>query len=102
MNNKRFINPQTINILGGSQNTACQKSTVEPTEPETKQSLWGRFKAKVKRVWGTVISVAEEIKDNIMPIVIGVGGFLANWAAFRYRNSRSLDYNRQRRLAAWA
>lgn len=101
MSNSRFIQPQTLNILGGTQNTTSQTSAPQSTGSDSgpKQSRWERFKAKVKNVWNTIMSVAEDIKDKIMPIVTGAGHFLASWAVFCNRH-RSND--RKGGRTAWA
>lgn len=82
MKNERFIQPTALNILGSTQNAACQTSTPQPDETTSKSSWWDRLKAKVKNVWDKAMSVARDITDNVMPIVNGLGGFLCGWAAF--------------------
>lgn len=101
MNNKRFIQPQTLNILGDTQNTTSHTSVPQSagSDSGSTQSRWERFKTKVKNVWNVILSVAEDIKDNIMPIVAGAGHFLAAWAVFCNRHRSN---NQKERQTAWA
>lgn len=96
-----FITPATTNILGGTQNSFDQSFASQTHEADSspKQSLWGKLKAKVKRTWDTIMSAAKDIKENVMPIVVGVGAFLSNWATFCNR-TRSID--RRWRASAWS
>lgn len=83
LNDRSYLRNQTIDILGGTQQPENQSS-----EPATtsEPSRWEKFKAKVKSAWNTVMKVAEDIREKIMPIINGVGNFLANWAIFCNRN----------------
>ncbi len=87
-----YITPNTINILGGGQERTSQIEYQTPPTP--KPSRWEKFKAKAKCVWSAVMEVAEGIKDNIMPIIAGVGTFLVNWATF-CRWNHSCDQQRR-------
>lgn len=96
-----FIRPDTVHILGGIQQTGHQPEyhADGQSQPESKPTWWGKFKAEVKHVWHEVMAVAADVKENIMPIVAGVGSFLVGWAAFCNRTRNS---DRQRGTPAWA
>lgn len=96
-----FIIPDTVHILGGTQQTGHQPEyqADRQSQPESKPTWWGKFKAKVKHVWKEVITVAADVKENIMPIITGLGSFLSNWANFCNRTHNS---DRQRGTSAWA
>lgn len=84
MNNRRFIRPETFNILGSPQNTTSYTSASQSAESDSgsTQSRWERFKTKAKNVWKIMMSVAEDVKNNIIPIVVGAGHFLTALAVF--------------------
>jgi hypothetical protein len=86
-----FIRPDTVHILGGTQQTGHQHEyqADSQSQPESQPTWWSKFKAKVKHVWHKVMTIAADVKENIMPIVTGVGSFLVGWATFcnRTRNS---------------
>lgn len=98
---RSFIKPDTVHILGGTQQTGHQPGyqTACQHQPESKPTWWGKFKAKVKHVWHKVMTVAADVKENIMPIVTGVGSFLVGWTTFCNRTRNS---DRQRGTPAWA
>lgn len=79
INDRSYLRNQTIDILGGTQQPENQSS-----EPATNSepSRWEKFKAKVKSAWNTVVKVAKDIKENIIPIITGIGTFLSGWTAF--------------------
>ena len=96
-----FIRPDTVHILGGIQQTVHQPKYQADcqSQPESEPTWWGKFKAKVKHVWHKVMAVAADVKENIMPIVTGVGSFLVGWATFCNRRH---NCDQQRGVTAWA
>lgn len=90
-----FVKPDTVHILGGAQQAGHQPEYQANCreQPDSKPSQWGNFKFKAKRAWNAIVSVAKDIKENFIPILIGVGAFLSSWATFCNR-SRSSDHQR--------
>ncbi len=77
-----YLNPETINLLGGSRETTSQTS--EPTiEPQHKQTRWGRFKSGARKVFGAIRQVLDYTKETIVPIITAVTGVLNAWRCFK-------------------
>ena len=85
-----YLRPETFNILGGGQAEEYQanRHNEHQGQSDSEPSRWEKFKTKAKRAWSIAMTVAEGIKDNIMPIIAGMGTFLAGLAAFRKCNSQ--------------
>ena len=62
MFNSHTLRPETINILGGTQQTHYQRTTAQYSEAQeestSKKTGWGKFKDKTKKT-------LEKLKDNI-------------------------------------
>ncbi len=84
VNTKSYLRDETIGVLSGTQ---PPKNQLNEPATSSEPSRWERFKAKVRNAWNTVMKAAEDIRDKIMPIVTGMGCFLANWATYCNRNS---------------
>jgi len=85
-----YLNPETINILGGSQETTSQTS--EPTiETQHKQTRWGRIKSGVRNVFGAIRRALDYTKETIVPIITAVTGVLNAWSCFKNCKRRTCE-----------
>ena len=98
--------PETINILGGTQQTYYQRTTVQYSEVQeestSKKTWWGRFKAKAKKAFDKFKPKAEKaleklkeavvfVKENVAPILTATASFLSAWGFFK-RNTDNGRY----------
>lgn len=103
--------PDTINILGGTQQTYYQGTTVQYSEaqeePTSKKTWWGKFKAKAKKAFDKFKPKAQKVfnkfkeavvfvKENVAPILTATAVCLNAWGFFR----RSTDNGRYTTCAA--
>lgn len=89
----RFINPDAYHILASDQEpdnrAKCQSE--EQAQPNREPTRWEMFKAKAKNVWHSVMAIASGIRENIVPILTGVGNFFSGFAALR-KNRQKAGY----------
>lgn len=97
--------PETINILGNTQQMYNQRTTIQYSETQeestNKQTWWGRFKFKAKKVFDKFKPKATKalekiteavvfIKEYVAPILTATASFLRAWGFFK----RSTDNRR--------
>ncbi len=98
----RFIKPDVIHTLGNTQAHDYQPNghAEKQAQPDCEPSLWEKFKAKAKRAWTNVMTVAKDIRENIVPISTGVGTFLTGLATFCNRTRKYAQQRSYYRCAA--
>lgn len=88
------IRPETINILGNSSRTSASSHIPVPTAQEEythKQSLWGRIKSKVKKVFGYIKQAVTYLKVEIVPIAIATASVMNAWSNYRRCTGKARD-----------
>lgn len=89
------IKPTTLNVLGSSPRIATPShSPYTPNAQEDstpRQSLWGRLKSKVKKVFGYIKSVVTYFKVEIVPIAIAAAGVMNAWSNYRRCTGKARD-----------
>ena len=105
------LRPETVNILGGTQQTYYQETTVQYSvaqeESTSKKTWWGKFKAKAKKAFDNFKPKAQKmfnkfkeavvfVKENVAPILTATAVCLNAWGLFR----RSTDNGRYTTCAA--
>ena len=89
------IKPTTLNVLGSSPRIATPShSPYTPNAQEDStpwQSLWGRLKSKVKKVFGYIKSVVTYFKVEIVPIAIAAAGVMNAWSNYRRCTGKARD-----------
>ncbi|MCX4338367.1 MAG: hypothetical protein OSJ72_01865 [Lachnospiraceae bacterium] len=87
---KAILTNETINILGGQKNMDSASEETSRFEASHKETKSERFKRKIKKIWGGILNVAEDIKEKIIPIVEPVGKVISSLitAVAVFRNSK--------------
>lgn len=86
------IKPETINILGNPPRTSTPSHVPTAQEKSThEQSLWGRIKSKVKKVFGYIKLAVTYIKVEIVPIAIAAAGVMNAWSNYRRCTGKARD-----------
>ncbi len=87
---KAILTNETINILGGQMNTNSASEETAHSEIPHRETKFGRFKSKIKKIWAGILNIAEDIKEKIIPVVEptikAIAGLITSIAVFR--NSR--------------
>lgn len=98
-----IIKPETINILGGQKEAGSFSNESSHSEPPHKETLCGKIKSKIKKVWAGILSVAEDIKEKIIPVIVptitAFASILKAVAVFRNSGCR---YGQKRDAQCWA
>lgn len=65
-----IIKPETINILGGPQDVgSCSNETAHSASCQ-RQTVLGKIKCRIRKVWTGILNVAEDIKEKIIPAIV--------------------------------
>lgn len=92
--------PETVNILGGTQQTYHQRTAVQYSEAQeestSKKTWWGRFKDKAKKALDKFKENVIFVKEYVAPILTAAASILTAWGAFK----RSTDNGRYTTCAA--
>lgn len=74
----RYINPSTLNILGGEQEFTHPAAENQPNLAP-KQTWKDKIKSGAKKVFGFLKRVLDYTKEVIAPIVVAASGLLNAW-----------------------
>lgn len=68
-----ILTEETIDILSGQKNMDSDSEETAHFETSHRETWFGRFKKKVRKVWTGILDVAEDIREKIIPVIEPIG-----------------------------